>query len=78
MCESHSLAELQQRLKATEALLHQAQIDKKNAMQNSTQFLAHLSHEIRTPLNIILGFTDLLTAELQSSQIDPKLAHLRY
>lgn len=68
MCESHSLTELQQRLKATEALLHQAQFDKKNAMQNSTQFLAHLSHEIRTPLNIILGFTDLLTAELQSSQ----------
>jgi CheY-like chemotaxis protein/nitrogen-specific signal transduction histidine kinase len=68
MSESHSLLELEQRLKETETLLHQAQIDKENAIQNSTQFLAHLSHEIRTPLNIILGFTDLLTAELQSSQ----------
>lgn len=73
MSESRSLLELQQRLQETEALLHQAQIDKKNAIQNGTQFLAHLSHEIRTPLNIILGFTDLLTAEIQSSQQKERL-----
>lgn len=68
MSENHSLSELQQRLQETEALLQQAEIEKKKAIQNSTQFLAHLSHEIRTPLNIILGFTDLLTAEVQNSQ----------
>jgi signal transduction histidine kinase len=29
-----------------------------------TSFLAHVSHELRTPLNGILGFTELLQAEL--------------
>lgn len=62
------LSELQAQLETLKAALQKTEADKTQAVQNSTHFLAHLSHEIRTPLNIILGFTDLLTAEITSPQ----------
>jgi signal transduction histidine kinase/DNA-binding NarL/FixJ family response regulator len=34
------------------------------ASQDKSTFLANMSHEIRTPMNAILGFSELLTAEL--------------
>jgi signal transduction histidine kinase/DNA-binding NarL/FixJ family response regulator len=34
------------------------------AAQDKTTFLANMSHEIRTPMNAILGFSELLVAEL--------------
>jgi signal transduction histidine kinase len=34
------------------------------AVQEKSAFLANMSHEIRTPMNAILGFSDLLSAEL--------------
>jgi len=34
------------------------------AVQEKSAFLANMSHEIRTPMNAILGFSDLLAAEL--------------
>ena len=36
------------------------------AAQDKTTFLANMSHEIRTPMNAILGFSELLMAELPS------------
>ncbi len=62
------LSELQAQLDTLKTALQKTEADKTQAVQNSTHFLAHLSHEIRTPLNIILGFTDLLTAEITSPQ----------
>jgi signal transduction histidine kinase/CheY-like chemotaxis protein len=35
------------------------------AVREKSAFLANMSHEIRTPMNAILGFSDLLSAELQ-------------
>ncbi len=37
------------------------------AMQEKSAFLANMSHEIRTPMNAILGFSDLLAAELPAT-----------
>ncbi len=41
--------------------------------QSGLQFLSHMSHEIRTPLNIILGYTDLLVADLQEARHQERL-----
>ncbi|MFH2092548.1 MAG: ATP-binding protein [Pseudomonadota bacterium] len=38
------------------------------ANQTKSEFIANMSHEIRTPLNALLGFSELLSADIQ----DPK------
>ncbi len=40
-----------------------------------SQFLARMSHELRTPLNAVLGFTQLLLAEVE--KVDPATLRLR-
>jgi len=37
------------------------------AVREKSAFLANMSHEIRTPMNAILGFSDLLSAELPAN-----------
>ncbi|MFK5937930.1 MAG: ATP-binding protein [Sulfurimonas sp.] len=36
------------------------------ANKMKSEFLANMSHEIRTPMNAVIGFTDLLSKEVQS------------
>jgi signal transduction histidine kinase len=53
--------EQQARLLAEQALTSDRAVRQKSA------FLANMSHEIRTPMNAILGFSDLLSAELEEN-----------
>ena len=58
----------------------QALQDKEIAEREShakSQFLARMSHELRTPLNAVLGFTQLLAAELRDAPARDKLEHVR-
>jgi signal transduction histidine kinase/CheY-like chemotaxis protein len=44
--------------------LIEARLQAERRSQEKTTFLANMSHEIRTPMNAILGFSELLEAEL--------------
>jgi signal transduction histidine kinase/CheY-like chemotaxis protein len=45
-------------------LLAEQALAASRAVKEKSSFLANMSHEIRTPMNAILGFSDLLSAEL--------------
>ncbi|WP_158599167.1 PAS domain S-box protein [Methanohalophilus sp. RSK] len=42
------------------------------ANQAKSEFLASMSHELRTPLNSIIGFSDILSKEIQGKLNDPQ------
>jgi signal transduction histidine kinase/CheY-like chemotaxis protein len=52
--------------KRTDALLQSKQKADK-AVQEKVEFIGSVSHEIRNPINAILGFSDLLSKELEGS-----------
>jgi signal transduction histidine kinase len=47
------------------------------ATRAKSEFLASMSHELRTPLNSILGFSDILTAQLAASMSERQTRYLR-
>ena len=50
--------------KMHQRLLEKAKIKAEEANRLKSEFLANMSHEIRTPLNSIIGFGELLSAEV--------------
>ena len=42
-----------------------------------TRFLHNMSHDIRTPMNAILGYTQLMEAELKGKELPETLDHLK-
>ncbi|MFP4305832.1 MAG: ATP-binding protein [Desulfococcaceae bacterium] len=58
------LRETREALKRRNAELEQARAAAEAASRAKSDFLANVTHEIRTPMNIILGFTEVLAAEV--------------
>jgi PAS domain S-box-containing protein len=56
-------AELEQRVEARTAELHQANEALRRALRVKDEFLMTMSHELRTPLTAILGMAELLQTE---------------
>ncbi len=58
------LSRLALRQERNERLLAEQAIQAESAAREKSTFLANMSHEIRTPMNAILGFSELLYAEV--------------
>lgn len=50
------------------SLLEDSRREAEEANQMKSEFLANMSHELRTPLNGIMGFAELLEAELENAE----------
>ena len=61
------LSRLALRQEKNERLLGEQAIRAEAAAREKSAFLANMSHEIRTPMNAILGFSELLVAEVPAT-----------
>jgi PAS domain S-box-containing protein len=63
--------------KRLDQALRAANAELELANRGKDRFLASMSHELRTPLNGIMGFTDILLAEMPGPLNDEQRGHLR-
>lgn len=61
---------INRRLRAIEAEATDAQIAAENANAAKSIFLATMNHELRTPLTVIIGYNELVKAEVQDRNLD--------
>ncbi len=62
-----SEAQLRQQAEELEHRVEQRTSELKKANRAKSEFLANMSHELRTPLNAVLGFTQLMIADVTLS-----------
>lgn len=70
-------ADLERQVAARTRELEQAKKDAEAANEAKSKFLASMSHELRTPLNAIIGFSDLLSLDLDANLNDDQKGYIK-
>jgi len=56
----------------TQNTLQKARMEAELALRSRSEFLANMSHDLRTPLNAVLGFSQMITAEVLGKLDNPQ------
>ncbi len=67
---------LEAKVRERTAALEHLNAELQAAARHKSQFFAHFSHELRTPLNSILGFSELLLAQMHGPLTEAQLRHV--